>query len=65
MVKGVPCGQGGVAVFEKGQAYEVIAGDCQSGFMTRRDADDAALTTKAGGDVEVVVDVESHALGAA
>ncbi len=65
MVEGVAGGEGGVAVFEEGEADEVAAGDGEGGLVVAVDADDAALAVEAGGDVEVVVDVEGHALGAA
>jgi hypothetical protein len=65
VVESVAGGEGGVAVFEEGEADEVVAGDGEGGFVARSDADDAALAVEAGGDVEIVVDVEGHALGAA
>jgi hypothetical protein len=65
VVEGVVGGEGSVAVFEEGEADEVIAGDSERSFVAGSDADDAALAAEAGGDVEVVVDVEGHALGAA
>src|SRR5580704_12988336 len=65
MVEGVAGSEGGVAVFEEGEADEVVAGDYKGGFVARGDADDAALASEAGGDVEIVVDIEGHALGAA
>ena len=37
----------------------------RGGLAVGGDADDAALAAEAGGDVEVVVDVEGQALGAA
>ena len=65
VVEGVPGGQGGAAVFEEGEAYEVGSGDCEGGLFIGGDADDAAAAVEAGGDVQVVVDVEGDALGAA
>src|SRR5260370_36202274 len=63
--EGVAGGQGGAAVFEKGEANEVVAGDGDGGFSLRGDADDAALAVKARRYVEIVVHVEGHALGPA
>src|SRR5713226_10372758 len=65
VVEGVVGGEGGVPIFEEGEADEIIAGDSERRFVARIDADDAALAAEAGGDVEVVVDVEGDALGAA
>ena len=65
MVEGVAGGEGGAAVFEEGEADEVVAGDGERASRPRGDADDAALAVEGGGDVEVAVDVEGHALGAA
>src|SRR6266851_7516987 len=63
--EGVAGGQGGAAVFEKGEANKVVAGDGDGGFTMGRDADDAALAVKTGCYVEIIVHVEGHALGAA
>jgi len=65
VVEGVAGGEGGVAVFEEGEADEIAAGDGYGGFALGGDAEDAALAVEAGGDVEVAVDVEGHALSAA
>ena|ERR1700723_688930 len=65
VVEGVAGREGSVAVFEKGEADEVAAGDDEGRFVTRGDADDAALATETGGDVKIVADIEGHALGAA
>lgn len=65
MVKSVTSSEHGAAVFEEGQTYEVVAGYCKGGFALWSDADDAALAVQARGDVEIVVHIEGHALGAA
>ena len=65
MKERVAGGEGCAAVFEEGQAYEVVAGDGEGGFAVGCDADDAALAVEACGYVEVVVDVEGEALSAA
>ena len=65
MVERVVRGQCGVSVFEKSEADEVISGYGECRFVAGSDADDAALATQAGGNVEIVVDVEGDALGAA
>ena len=71
MVKGAAGGEGvarsqyGATIFEEGEADDVIAGEDEGGLPVRVDSNDASLATKAGGDVEVAVDVEGHTLGAA
>ena len=65
VIEGVAGGQGGVAIFEKGETDEVVAGDSERSFMARGDTDDAAQAAEAGGDVEIVIDVEGYALCAA
>src|SRR5712671_2465287 len=65
MVERVVRGERGVPVFEEGEADKVIAGDGECRFVPGSDADDAALATQAGGDIEIVVNVEGHALSAA
>ena len=65
VVEGVAGGEGGAAIFEEGEADEVVSRDGEGRFAVGVDADDSALAVKAGGDVEVVVYVEVHALGAA
>src|SRR4051812_47639305 len=65
MIEGVPGGEHGAAVLNEGQPDEVVSGDDEACFALRRDANDAALTAKAGGDVEIVFEIEGHALGAA
>jgi hypothetical protein len=65
VVESVSGGEGGVAVLEEGKTYKVAAGDDEGGLVVAVDADDAALSVEAGGDVEVVVGVNCHALGAA
>src|SRR5947209_646282 len=63
MEEGVAGGEGGGAGFQEGEADEVAAGEDERGFALGREADDAALAAKGGGDVEVVVSVEGEALG--
>jgi hypothetical protein len=58
------------AVVEEAEADEVVAGYGEFGFGGGgvggvAETDDAAVTAEAGGYVEVAVDVEGHALGAA
>ena len=65
VIERVVGGEGGVPVLEEGDADEIIAGDGECRFLPGSDADDAALATQAGGDVEVVVHIEGYALGAA
>jgi len=57
--------QGGAAIFEEGEADEVVSGDGEGGFAGWGDAHDSALAVQAGGNVEVAVNVEGHALRAA
>ena len=64
MEERVAGGEGRAAVFEECEAYEVVAGDGERGLAIRCDADDASLAVEAGGDVEVVVDIEGETLGA-
>src|SRR5436309_3340192 len=65
VVQRVVCGEGGVPVFEECEADEIIAGDGECSFVARSDANNTALSAQAGGDVEIVVDIESDALRAA
>jgi len=63
-------GQGCAAVVEEAEAYQVVAGYGKFGgggvgLGGVPDADDAAVAVERGGDLEVVVGVEGHALGAA
>ena len=65
MVQSVPSGERSAAIFEEGEADEVVARNRESGLVVWVDADDAALTVKAGCDVQVVVHVERDALSPA
>ena len=70
MEDGAVGGEGAAAVVEEAEAYEVVSGYDEFGFGGGgvggvAETDDAAVTAEAGGYVEVAVDVEGHALGAA
>ena len=70
MEDGAVGGEGAAAVVEEAEADEVVAGYDEFGFGGGgiggvAEADDASVASQGGGYVEVAVDVESHALGAA